>query len=254
MQIKDSVVVVTGGASGLGKATVERFGKMGARVAIFDLNKDEGERLAGELGDNGLFVSVDVSDEDAVKAAIAQTVERFGALHVAINYAGIGSAVKTFGKDGPFPLSTFDKVLKVNLYGSFNVARFAAEQMAKNEAVDDERGVIIHTASVAAYEGQMGQVAYSASKGGVVGMTLPMARDLASYGIRVNTIVPGLIRTPLFESAPQKVVDALSAQVLHPKRLGRTEEIAHLAQTIVENGYLNGECIRIDGGIRMQPR
>lgn len=253
MQIENAVTIVTGGASGLGRATVERLASQGARIAIFDLNEAEGSALADSVG-NAMFAKVNVADEASVEAAIAQVMARFGAIHVCINYAGIGNAYKTVGKNGPFPLAEFNKIIQVNLVGSFNVLRLAAEQMTKNEPVDGERGVIINTASVAAYEGQMGQAAYSASKGGIVGMTLPIARDLASYGIRVNTIVPGLIHTPLFNSSPQNVVDALAQQVLNPKRLGRPEEIAHLAASIIENGYINGECIRIDGGIRMQAR
>lgn len=254
MKIENSVAVITGGASGLGLATVEKFVAMGAKVSILDFNEEAGLATAERLGANVMFTKVNVADEDTVKAAIAATVARFGAIHVCINYAGIGSAAKTLGKDGVFPLDLFNRVLQVNLVGTFNVLRFAAEQMAKNEPVDGERGVIINTASVAAYEGQIGQAAYSASKGGVVGMTLPIARDLASYNIRVNTIVPGLVHTPLFDSLPPNVVEALAATVLNPKRLGRPDELAHTAVYIVENGYVNGECIRVDGGIRMQPR
>jgi NAD(P)-dependent dehydrogenase (short-subunit alcohol dehydrogenase family) len=254
VKLTDAVAVITGGASGLGKATAEKFVSAGAKVAIFDMNEDGGKALAQRLGANALFAKVNVAEEASVQAAIAQTMQRFSAIHICINYAGIGNAIKTFGKNGPFPLAEFNKILQVNLLGTFNVLRLAAEQMVKNTLVDGERGVIINTASVAAYEGQIGQAAYSASKGGIIAMTLPIARDLASYGIRVNTIVPGLIHTPLFSAAPQNVVDALSAQVLNPQRLGRPEEIAHLATCIVENGYINGESIRIDGGIRMQAK
>ncbi|MDB5970147.1 MAG: 3-hydroxyacyl-CoA dehydrogenase [Hydrocarboniphaga sp.] len=254
MKIENSVAIITGGASGLGKATVEKFAGMGAKVAIFDMNEEAGSALARQLGENAAFFKVNVADEASVQAAVAQTVERFGALHICINYAGIGNAFKTVGKNGPFPLAEFNKVIQVNLVGTFNVLRLAAEQMVKNQPVDGERGVIINTASVAAYEGQMGQAAYSASKGGIVAMTLPIARDLASYNIRVNTIAPGLIHTPLFNGSPQNVVDALAAQVLNPQRLGQPAEIAHLATCIVENAYINGETIRIDGGIRMQAK
>ncbi|MDF2445832.1 MAG: family NAD(P)-dependent oxidoreductase [Moraxellaceae bacterium] len=253
MQIANRVAIVTGGASGLGLATVEKFIAMGARVAIFDF-ADAGAAVAERLGANCLFQKVNVADEASVQAAIDATMARFGAIHICCNYAGIGVAAKTLGKNGPLPLADFDKVLKINLLGTFNVLRLAAEQMAKNEPVDGERGVIINTASVAAFEGQVGQAAYSASKGGVVGMTLPIARDLASYGIRVNTIAPGLIHTPMFDSLGEQVIESLSASVLNPKRLGRPEEIAHTAVWIVENGYVNGETIRVDGGIRMQPR
>lgn len=254
MKIEHSVAVITGGASGLGLATVEKFVSLGAKVAIFDFNETLGLAVVERLGTQVMFVKVNVADEDSVQAAIDQTIAHFGAIHICINYAGIGNAGKTLGKKGVLPLADFNKVLQVNLVGTFNVLRLAAEQMAKNELIDGERGVIINTASVAAYEGQIGQAAYSASKGGVVGMTLPIARDLASYGIRVNTIVPGLIHTPMFDSLEPNVITALSATVLNPQRLGRPDEIAHTAVYIVENGYVNGECIRVDGGIRMQPR
>lgn len=254
MKIEHSVAVITGGASGLGLATVEKFVSLGAKVAIFDFNETLGLAVVERLGAQVMFAKVNVADEDSVQAAIDQTIAHFGAIHICINYAGIGNAGKTLGKKGVLPLADFNKVLQVNLVGTFNVLRLAAEQMAKNELIDGERGVIINTASVAAYEGQIGQAAYSASKGGVVGMTLPIARDLASYGIRVNTIVPGLIHTPMFDSLEPNVITALSATVLNPQRLGRPDEIAHTAVYIVENGYVNGECIRVDGGIRMQPR
>lgn len=254
MKIANSVAVITGGASGLGRATVEKFVAAGAKVAIFDFNEEAGQSLVQSLGDAVKFFKVDVTDEASVQDAIHQTVAYFGAIHICINYAGIGSGAKTLGKNGVFPLVEFNKVIQVNLIGTFNVLSRAAEQMANNELVDGERGVIINTASVAAFEGQIGQAAYSASKGGIVGMTLPIARDLASYGIRVNTIAPGLIHTPLFDSLPSNVSEALAATVLNPQRLGRPEEIAQTAAFIVENAYMNGETIRIDGGIRMQPR
>lgn len=254
MKIANSVAVITGGASGLGRATVEQFVAAGAKVAVFDFNEQAGQALAETLGDAVIFFKVNVADEASVQAAINQTVAHFGTIHICINYAGIGSAIKTLSKKGVFPLAEFNKVLQVNLLGTFNVLSRAAEQMANNEMVDGERGVIINIASIAAFEGQMGQAAYSASKGGIVGMTLPLARDLASYGIRVNTIAPGLIHTPLFDTLPANVAEALSASVLNPQRLGRPEEIAHTAAFIVENAYVNAECIRVDGGIRMQPR
>lgn len=256
MDIKDKVAVITGGASGLGEATARKLIGMGARVAIFDMNQEKGEALAKELGDGAIFQNVNVTSEDAVAQGIAATMEAFGAIHICCNYAGIGNAIKTVGKDGPFPLDKFKLIIDVNLIGTFNVLRLAANEMQKNEPYNEfgGRGCIINTASVAAYEGQIGQAAYSASKGGIVGMTLPIARDLSSIGIRCNTIVPGLIHTPLFQGAPDKVIDALSAQVLYPKRLGRPEEIAHVAVMLIENEYMNGECIRMDGGIRMQPR
>ena len=256
MELKDKVAVITGGASGLGRATVERFARHGAKVAIFDLNEAAGAAFAAELGADVVFHQVNVTDESSVQNAVNAVMARFGAIHICCNYAGIGNAYKTVGKNGVFPLAEFSKIIQVNLIGTFNVLRLCAEQMAKNAPLnaDGGRGVIINTASVAAYEGQIGQAAYSASKGGIVGMTLPIARDLAALGIRVNTIVPGLIETPLLLGAGEKVVEALGNMVLFPRRPGTPDEIARLAQFIVEDDYLNGECIRLDGGIRMQPK
>ncbi len=256
MQLANKVAIITGGASGLGKATVERFAADGARVAIFDMNSAAGSALATELGDSVIYQNVNVTDETSVQAGIDQVMEAFGAIHLCCNFAGIGSACKTLGKKGVHPLADFSAVIQVNLIGTFNVLRLAAQQMANNELLNEDgaRGVIINTASVAAYEGQVGQVAYSASKGGIVSMTLPIARDLAAYGIRVNTIVPGLIHTPLLEQVGEEMYQSLERQVVFPNRLGKTSEIAQLAVSIVENDYLNGECIRMDGAIRMQPR
>lgn len=256
MDINGKVAVITGGASGLGEATTRAVVNKGGRVVIFDLNEERGNDIAKELGDAVIFQKVDVTDEDSVIAGIKGAMDAFGAIHICCNYAGIGNAIKTVGKNGPFPLDKFKMIININLIGTFNVLRLAAEQMQNNEPFTDYagRGVIINTASVAAYEGQIGQAAYSASKGGVVGMTLPIARDLASIGIRCNTIVPGLINTPLLQGAPQKVKDALAATVLYPKRLGEADEIALVAIMLMENEYMNGECIRMDGGIRMQPR
>lgn len=257
MDLQNKVAVVTGGASGLGEATTRAYVAKGAKVAIFDMNAERGNAIVAELGeDKVVFFNVDVADEESVQAAINGVMDKFAAIHICNNFAGIGSAVKTLSKNGPFPLAEYTKIINVNLVGTFNVARLAAEQMAKNEPHDgvNARGVIINTASVAAYEGQVGQLAYSASKGGVVGMTLPMARDLASYGIRVNTMVPGLIHTPLFETIPEAAYQSLEQSVVNPKRLGRPDEIAHLSVMIAENEYMNGECIRLDGAIRMQPR
>jgi NAD(P)-dependent dehydrogenase (short-subunit alcohol dehydrogenase family) len=257
MDIKGKVAVITGGASGLGAATARTLVAKGGKVAIFDLQEDKGNALVAELGaDNALFQKVNVVSEESVQAGIAATMAKFGAIHICCNYAGIGNAIKTVGKEGPFPLDKFKLIIDVNLIGTFNVLRLCANEMQKNEPYNEfgGRGCIINTASVAAYEGQIGQAAYSASKGGIVGMTLPIARDLSSIGVRCNTIVPGLIHTPLFQGAPQNVIDALSAQVLYPKRLGRPEEIAHVAVMLIENEYMNGECVRMDGGIRMQPR
>ena len=257
MNLSGKVAIVTGGASGLGRATVEAYVDKGVKVAIFDMNEALANEVIAQCGEeNVAFWKVNVADEDSVQDAVQQVVARFGGLHICNNYAGIANAVKTLSKKGVFPMDQFMLVLNVNLVGTFNVARFAAEQMANNEPFnpDGGRGVIINTASIAAMEGQVGQLAYSASKGGVVGMTLPMARDLASYGIRVNTIVPGLIHTPLFDALPEQAYKSLEASVCYPQRLGQAAEIAHLAVFIAENDYVNGECIRLDGAIRMQPR
>ncbi|WP_077213306.1 3-hydroxyacyl-CoA dehydrogenase [Bacillus dakarensis] len=256
MELKGLVAVVTGGASGLGEATVTRIVENGGRAAILDLNEEKGAALVEKLGsDNVLFVKTNVTSEEEAQSAINQTVEKFGAIHANVNCAGIGAAQKTVGKNGPFDLATFNKVIQINLIGTFNVLRLAAEKMIQNTPnADGERGVIINTASVAAFDGQMGQAAYSASKGAIVGMTLPIARDLAREGIRVNTIAPGLMDTPLFAGAPEKVRNALGAMVPFPQRLGYASEYAHFAASIIENAYLNGETIRLDGGIRMQPK
>jgi len=252
MKLSETVAVITGGASGLGEATVREFVAGGAKVAILDMNEERGNAVAGELGDNVLFQKTDVTDEASVAGAIAATMEKFGKITANINCAGIAVASKTLGKEGPHTLGLFKKVIDVNLTGTFNVFRLAAEQMAKNEPNEEgERGVIINTASVAAFDGQKGQVAYSATKGAIVGMTLPVSRDLAYYGIRICSIAPGLFFTPLFEGLGQEVVDSLSAQVTFPKRLGRPAEYGSLARTIVESPYMNGETIRLDGAIRL---
>ncbi|MCG8312438.1 MAG: 3-hydroxyacyl-CoA dehydrogenase [Pseudomonadales bacterium] len=256
MELKDKVAVVTGGASGLGRATTEEMLKRGAKVVIFDLNAEQGNAVAEELGENCAYAEVNVADEDSVKAGISKAVETFGTVHVCVNCAGIGSAMKTYGSKGPHDLKAFSTVLNVNLVGTFNVLRLAAEQMAKNDPVteDGERGVIVNTASVAGIDGQVGQVAYSASKGGVIGMTLPIARDLSQYGIRVNTICPGIFNTPLMNAAPDKVKQPLIEMTQFPKRLGHPPEYAELACHMVENGFFNGEVVRLDGSIRMAPR
>jgi len=256
MDIRDKTAIVTGGASGLGRATVERYVADGAKVAVFDLNENAGQTLAQELGAAAIFCKVNVAEENEVQAAIDLTVATFGEIHIVSNYAGIGKAGKTFGKNGPYPLQDYMTVVMVNQVGTFNVCRLAAAKMANNTPVNEDgvRGVIINTASVAAYEGQVGQVAYSATKGAIVGMTLPMARDLASYGIRVVTIAPGLIHTPLFEALDEKVYKSLEASTVFPHRLGKPSEIASLAAHIVANDYINGEVIRMDAAIRMQPR
>lgn len=253
MDIQNKVAVITGGASGLGRATAELLIDRGAKVSLFDMNAEAGEALAAALGDNAIYQNVNVTDEVSVQAALDATCATFGGVHMCFNFAGIGNAYRVFSKRGVFPLDEFNKILQVNLVGTFNVLRLAAEKMSANEPFNDDggRGCIVNTASVAAYDGQIGQAAYSASKAGVVGMTLPIARDLASIGVRVNTIVPGLFRTPLLEGGGPELVKALGNQVEYPKRLGEPSEIAALGLHIAENDYLNGECIRLDGAIRM---
>lgn len=250
------VALVTGGASGLGLATVRLLAEKGARVAIFDLNREQADLIATELGANVRAYTVNVSDEVSVKTAIDQVMQDFGGLHIAVNCAGVGSASRTVGKNGAHSLELFTKVITINLIGTFNVTRLAAEAMQHNtpDDNDNERGVIINTASVAAFDGQIGQVAYSASKGGVVGMTLPLARDLAVMGVRVNTIAPGIFNTPLMNASPDSVKLPLIEMTQFPKRLGYPEEYAKLAVHIIENSFMNGETIRLDGAIRMQPR
>lgn len=253
MDFVNSSAIVTGGASGLGLATVRELHAQGAKVVIVDLPSSEGATIAKELGEGAAFAAADVTDESAVSAAL-DVAESLAPLRIAVNCAGIGNAIKTVGKKGAFPLADFTKVINVNLVGTFNVIRLAAERMSVVEPVGEERGVIINTASVAAYDGQIGQAAYSASKGGIVGLTLPVARDLAGFKIRVVTIAPGLFRTPLFETLPEEALQSLGAQVPHPSRLGQPTEFAALARHIVENPMLNGETIRLDGAIRMAPR
>ena len=256
MQIQGIGAVVTGGGSGLGEATVRALAARGARVAILDLGRSKGAEVAKSIGDAAIFCEADVANEEQVGAALDRAVETFGALHVAVNCAGIGTAGRTVDKTGkPFDLKLFELTLRVNLLGTFNVIRLAAARMTKNQPNDEnERGVIMNTASVAAFEGQIGQCAYSASKGGVVGMTLPIARDLAAVGIRVNTIAPGLFATPMLMMMPQEARDYLGSQVPFPRRLGNPPEFAALACHIVENPMLNGETIRLDGAIRMAPK
>ncbi|GGO83637.1 3-hydroxyacyl-CoA dehydrogenase [Marinobacterium nitratireducens] len=255
MDLNNKVVIVTGGASGLGLVTCRRLAARGARIAAFDLNEEAGQALADELGPQGLFARVDVTDAASVEAALAQVVETFGTVDVCINCAGIAPAGKTVGRNGALALEKFAQTININLIGTFNVLRLAAEQMAKNEPdAGGERGVIINTASVAAFDGQMGQAAYSASKAGVAGMTLPIARDLAKLGIRVMTIAPGIFDTPMMKGMPDEVRDPLIQMVQHPKRFGEPDEYAALAAHIIENRYLNGEVIRLDGAIRMEPK
>lgn len=253
MQIAGSVALVTGGASGLGLATVRKLVDSGAKAVILDLPSSQGKQVAEELGGSATFVAADVTDEAQVAAAV-ETAAGLGALRIVVNCAGIGNAHRTVNKNGPFPLDAFSKVIQVNLIGTFNVIRLAAAAIVKTEPVDGERGVIVNTASVAAFDGQIGQAAYSASKGGIVGMTLPIARDLASMLVRVLTIAPGLFETPLLGGLPDEAKKSLGAQVPHPSRLGQPPEYAALAAHIVENPMLNGEVIRLDGAIRMAPR
>jgi NAD(P)-dependent dehydrogenase (short-subunit alcohol dehydrogenase family) len=253
MDVNGSVALVTGGASGLGLATAEKLLDAGARVVVLDLPGSQGERVAEKLGDNVRFAAGDVTDEASVTAAL-DVAEGLGTLRVAVNCAGIGNAIRTLGRDGPFPLADFTRIVAINLVGTFNVIRLAAERIATADPVEGERGVIVNTASVAAFDGQIGQAAYSASKGGVVGMTLPVARDLASAMIRVVTIAPGLFDTPLLAALPEEARESLGKQVPHPSRLGDPSEYGALALHIVANPMLNGEVIRLDGAIRMAPR
>lgn len=252
MEIAKSRALVTGGASGLGLATVAALVKSGARVVAIDLASADTAALAA-LGDAVEFVPADVTDEDAVTKAV-EIANVDNTLRIAVNCAGIGSGIKTISSNGPFPLDAFEKVVKVNLIGTFNVLRLAAYAMSQNSPVDGERGVVINTASGAAYDGQIGQAAYSASKGGVVAATLPIARDSASRLIRVNTIAPGLFKTPLLASVPEAAMTALEALTLHPHRLGEPREFAQLVESIVTNPMLNGETIRLDGAVRLPPK
>lgn len=253
VDLQGTSAIVTGGASGLGAATARRLASDGAAVVIVDLQDDKGDALAAEIG--GAYVHADVTDEDDVRAAVAAAVE-MAVLRSVVNCAGIGPPSRTIDRDGaPHPLGQFEKVVAINLIGTFNVIRLSAAAMALTPQLDDgERGAIVNTASVAAFEGQIGQAAYSASKGGIVGMTLPIARDLSSVGIRVNTIAPGIIDTPLLAGLPEPARESLGQQVPFPKRLGRPSEFAELAHTLITHGYMNGETVRMDGAIRMAPK
>lgn len=254
MQLENKAIFVTGGASGLGAACVRTFTQAGAKAVIVDLNDEAGQDLAKELGSAAIFAKTNVADENDVQAALKAAVDAFGGLHVVINCAGIGVAERVLTKSGPSSLASFSKVIQVNLIGTYNVIRLASAIMAENQPdTEGERGVIINTASVAAFDGQIGQAAYSASKGGIVSMTLPIARELARYGIRVMTIAPGIFDTPLLGALPEPARISLGQQVPFPQRLGRPSEYAALAKHIVENTMLNGEVIRLDGGIRMAP-
>jgi len=255
MELRTVKAIVTGGASGLGRATAERLVAAGASVALLDRPASAGADVAKAMGQRAIFTPADVTSGDEVGAALQTAWDRFGGLDVLVNCAGIGTAMKTVGRSGPAKLEEFTRVIQVNLIGTFNCIRLVAALMAKNTpGAEGERGVVINTASVAAFDGQIGQAAYSASKGGIVGMTLPIARDLAELGIRVVTIAPGIFDTPLLATLPDPVRTSLGKQVPFPSRLGRPAEFAALALHIIENAMLNGETIRLDGAIRMQPR
>jgi NAD(P)-dependent dehydrogenase (short-subunit alcohol dehydrogenase family) len=255
MRLDGKTVLVTGGASGLGGATVEAIVQAGGNAVVVDVNETTGSAHASKLGNRVRFVKADVTSDGDVQRAVDTAVEAFGGLHGAVNAAGVGVAERVLGKEGPQPLANFAKVIQINLVGTFNVIRLAAAAMAKNEANDGgERGVIVNTASVAAYDGQIGQAAYSASKGGIVGMTLPIAREFARIGVRVMTIAPGTFDTPLLAGLPEAARQSLAQQVPFPSRLGRPAEYAALVRHIFENEMLNGEVIRLDGAIRMAPK
>jgi NAD(P)-dependent dehydrogenase (short-subunit alcohol dehydrogenase family) len=255
MQIADGVFLVSGGASGLGAACVRLLHSLGGRVVVADLNRDAGERLAAELGERAAFALTDVTDEASVRQAVDRAVGTFGGLHGAVACAGIATAERILGKDGPHPLASFARVVTVNLAGTFNVLRLAAEAMAKGApSAAGERGVVVMTASVAAFEGQIGQAAYAASKGGVAALTLPAARELARFGIRVVTIAPGTFDTPLLAGLPEAARQSLAQQVPFPSRLGRPDEFAALVCHVLENEMLNGTVIRLDGALRMGPK
>jgi len=255
MNVSGKTFLVTGGASGLGEATVRLLAEAGANLAIADINEERGHAIAGELGRSAVFVPTDVTSEESVGNAIQTATDQFGALHGAISCAGVGVAIRTISKMGPHPLDAFQTVLHINLIGTFNVLRLAAHAMAQNEPGESgERGVIVNTASVAAYDGQIGQCAYAASKAGIVGLTLPAARDLARHAIRVVTIAPGLFDTPLLAALPEENRQALTANIPFPNRLGRPSEFADLVKHIIENPMLNGETIRLDAALRMPPK
>jgi NAD(P)-dependent dehydrogenase (short-subunit alcohol dehydrogenase family) len=253
MDVRGQAAIVTGGGSGLGGATAAELAKAGAKVAVLDVNESAAREVAGKLG--GIGIKCDVTDSASAEAALAEARNKHGAARVLVNCAGVGVAKRIIGRDGPMPLEEFDRVIRVNLIGSFNMMRLAAADMAKLEPLKDgERGVIVSTASVAAFEGQIGQAAYSASKGGIVSLTMPAARELAQVGVRVLAIAPGIFSTPMLRALPQDVQASLGASVPFPKRLGGPEEFADLVMHIVRNCYLNGEVIRLDGALRMAPR
>jgi NAD(P)-dependent dehydrogenase (short-subunit alcohol dehydrogenase family) len=254
VDLQDRVALITGGASGLGLASAQRLHDAGASVVLVDLPTSDGAAAAERLGERAAFAAADVTEPEEVSAAVGEAVSRFGGLHVAVNCAGIGWAQRVLSRNGPHDYEVFGKVVQINLLGTFNVLRLAAERMAAQEPVGEDRGVIVNTASVAAFDGQIGQIAYAASKGGVASMTLPAARDLARHQIRVLTIAPGTFDTPMLRGLPQERRDALAADIPHPNRLGAPEDFGLLVRQLVENPYLNGEVIRLDGGLRMPAR
>jgi len=255
MELSRAKAVITGGASGLGLATARRVIAAGGQVVLFDINDEQGTAAAAELGSRAAFVRTDVADEASVRSAVAGANEIMDGITLAVNCAGVATAGRALGRDGPWPAASFNKVIQINLVGTFNVSKESAAFMQHNEPnADGERGVIVSTASIAAFEGQIGQAAYSASKGGVVGMMLPLAREFAQFGIRVNTIAPGVFLTPMVAGMPEEVQESLGKQVPFPPRLGRPEEYAQAVQFIYETAMVNGETIRVDGAIRMQPR
>lgn len=255
MNYKDVVALVTGGASGLGEASIMELVNKGARVAIIDVDADKGEKLAATIGANAIFVKTDIISETDVRQAVQKIVEAFGKINVAVNCAGVVNPGKIIGRKGPISLEAFNKVLQINLVGAFNVIRLAVEKMMNNTPDEDgERGVIINSASIAAFEGQIGQAAYSASKAGIVGMTLPIAREIADYGIRIVTIAPGIFDTPMMAGLPAAVKEDMAKTVPFPRRLGKPEEFAKMVSYIIDNVMLNGCCIRLDGALRMPPK
>ena len=255
MDLASAKAVISGGASGLGLATARRITDAGGRAALLDINEEQGAKSAEDLGGRAIFIKTDVSDEDGVRASIGKAAEFMGGITLAVNCAGILIPERVLGRDGPGSADSFSKVIQVNLVGSFNVTKEAAAVMEANEPnADGERGLVVSTASVAAFEGQIGQASYSASKGGIIGMMLPIARELARFGIRVNTIAPGIFLTPMMEGLSEEIQQSLGAQVPFPPRLGRPEEFADLVASIYGNAMINGETIRLDGGIRMQPK
>ena len=251
MQVKDSVIVITGGGSGMGEACARHFASLGAKIAILDFNLEAATEVAKDIGGHAVFC--DVANDEATGVATANVVNQYGAIHVNINCAGVATAGRVVGKEGPMALSAFQRTIEVNLIGTFNVLRYCTAQMLRQEPLnaDGERGVVINTASVAAFDGQIGQAAYSASKGGVVSMALPIAREMAKFGVRVMTIAPGIIATPMMAAMSEKVQQGLADSVLFPKRLGSAIEFASVAQQIIENAYLNASVIRLDGALRM---